>query len=41
MSSMTIKGGGDMDPLEVGAVHQAMSQGNTHGDSDCRDARNT
>ena len=24
---MTIKGGGHMDPLEVGAVHQAMPQG--------------
>ena len=24
---MTVKGGGHMDPLEVGAVHQAMPQG--------------
>ena len=24
---MTIKGGGHMDPLEVGAVHQAMPKG--------------
>ena len=23
---MTIKGGGHMDPLEVGAIHQAMPQ---------------
>ena len=24
---MTIKGGGHIDPLEVGAIHQAMPQG--------------
>ena len=26
-TSMTIIGGGHMDPLEVGAAHQAMPQG--------------